>query len=150
MNKKTFSNELERALARPDIDQLRKSLETYQQWSDHSSKEFPDEIEMWFDSGDDFDRGLALVMLAAATYDDARFLCLVAAGLLEDLVKNQLSAAPERRERVLVEPRKTPRFPWMLSCVWTTSADEATKAAIAKAVGKTSCDNDPLPPRPWA
>jgi len=152
-----FSNELARALARSDVEQLKAVLALYHDWSDRVGKPghpdhdvFPDELNVWFNADQDFDQGLALVILAAATYDEPKFLAGVAAGLLEDLVTPDRPLADEYRERIVDEARRTARFRWMLSGVWTNSADIYTKRAIVEAVGNVDCNRHPLPERPWA
>nr|WP_166175379.1 hypothetical protein [Altererythrobacter segetis] len=145
MSDKSFDSELARALARPDIDHLRASLAVYYEWIDRREG-FPDELEIWFDQGKDSDRGLALVMLAAATYDDPDFLALVAAGLLENLLQKPSN---ELLQRIVSEARKTARFRWMLDVPFRHAIPAGVRSAIDKAVGDMDCDG-PLPPRPWA
>ena len=150
MSNNTFENELARAFARPDVEDLKRIVTVYHEWScrsDPKDDAWPDELEFWFGSSEeDPDIGLALIMIAAATYDEPDFLAVVSAGLLEDLVD---SADDEFLDRVLAEARKTPRFMWLLSGVWTMSAKPHHASAIKKLVGGRSCD-DPLPPRTWA
>ena len=150
MTDKGFKNELARALARPDIDQLRASLAAYYDWSvrnlGRQTDDWPDELDFWFDQGRDSDRGLALVMLAAASYDDPDFLALVAAGLLENLLQKPTS---ELLQRVASEARKTARFRWMLDVPFRHAITPDARSVIDDAVGDMDCDG-PLPPRPWA
>jgi len=111
--------------------------------------DYPDEINLWFDSREEPDRGLALVMLAAASYDEPEFLGVVAAGLLEDLLVHDSQCDDAFFRRILEEAQKTARFRWMLSGVWTYSAEPTRAAALKEAVGETLMDEGyPLPPRP--
>lgn len=158
MSDKGFSNELARALARPDVEKLRHIFDTYYHWTKLSEKEkennFPDEVNLWF-RDEDTDRSLALIALAMAGTDDEEFLLLVACGLLEDILSHWRAIdgdplPPALLNRIVEEARRNSRFRWMLSAMWTTGmpADEAR--LIAEAVGHVSCETDPLPPRPWA
>src|SRR5215217_4013728 len=113
MADKYFFNELQRALARPDIDELKRQLGTYHRYS---NADWPEEAKADVDAvmcahWDDPDRGLAYVVLAMAEYDDPEFLSLMSAGLLENLLQNP---TPEFVDSVATEARKTARFRWML------------------------------------
>lgn len=159
MSKQSYDSELARALARPDIDELRKSVEVYHKWSQRlhegngSDDDWPDGLDFWF-CWDDPDRSLALIMLASATYDDEKFLGVVAAGLLESTLCRHDSTdvcTDEIVERVTLEARKTPRIRWMLSGVWTNDTMRPDHVEdIKQAVGTSDLNKDPLPPRPWA
>ena len=154
MSEKSFKNELARALARPDADQLKSVIAAYHDWnargSSDKTEEWSDGLDIWFDaSHDNHEMALALVVLAAATYDDPAFLALVAAGPLEELLCRDRGASEAIVQRILDEARRTPRFRWMLSCVWTMSARPELAAAVAEIVSEMT-DESPLPPRPWA
>lgn len=154
MSDQAFGSELSRAVARPDVEELRRSVSIYHDWSmRRSNGESPEEIDVWFCS-DDPDRSFALIMLAAANYDDEEFLALVAAGLLEDLVRNKAGERPSPDEvidRIAVEARRTARFRWMLSGVWMVADVKPAHAEkIRSAVGAANMNTDPLPSRPWA
>ena len=148
MADKSFSNELQRVLARPDIDQLRGHLATYH---NHTGTDWPDDVaeDMNFVMAahwDDPERGFAYVILAMAEYDDPNFLGLISAGLLEDLLQ---SPTPELLERISAEARKTERFRWMLGIPYRHAISDRVWASFGKYViddrrGK------PLPPRPFA
>lgn len=167
-------SELQRALARHDKDWLLRCVGVYRQWSGYGDAEIGaakeddqpcsmdadddepwyDELNPWFEMGDP-DRGLALVALAMANYDDVGFLVLISCGMLEDIVSHYPAATgePLRQDilaRIVDEARRTARFRWMLSAVWTYGCTEAVAAAIKQAVGTVNVDNDPLPPRPCA
>jgi hypothetical protein len=153
LSRKKFLNELERARWRPDADLLIEVLGEYWDWHDtlrrKDSGEAVDDTQMVIDpmlhDASDIDRSLALVVLAMATYDDAFFLGLVAAGPLEDILSTH---NPDILARIVDEARKTPRFRWMLSGVWLHAIEPTNVDAISEAVGTMSMDADPLPERP--
>ena len=150
MTDKSFANELQVALSRPDADQLARHIQVsfghynagLPEWSDEDS----DALEAIMDASlDDPDKTLAYVMLAAANYDDADFLGYVACGPLENLL---VKPSAQIVERVVVEARKTARLGWMLSIPFRHAlAPEALEAIKPFLV---DADKDPLPPRPWA
>lgn len=151
MTNQGFSNELGRALARPDADQLKAVLAVYHDWSARggTDKDWEDELDLWFGADQDPDVGLALVLLAAATYDEPEFLALVAAGLLENLLQRSNRPSEEFLGRVLDEARRTERFRWMLSGVNRTGMISDQAVAIKRAVGRLTMDQS-LPPKPFA
>lgn len=152
MNDKSFFNELERALERPDVADLIGDLEDYHRFTQEVAAKRP-EPESFERLGnyakvmeahwDDPDRGLAYVALAMGKYDDRDFLGVMAAGLLEDLLGDPTS---EMLERIVEEARKTARFRWMLSGVYLHSIAERARTPIAEAVGDYRLEQ-PLPPR---
>jgi hypothetical protein len=149
MPAKSFHGELERAMARPDADDLLRHVQVYYdhfeaglpEWSGEDS----DALEAIMDASlDDPEKTFAYVMLAAANYDDADFLGYVACGPLENLL---VKPSSEIVERVVTEARKTPRFRWMISIPFRHAlAPEALKALEPLFV---DADKEPLPPRPW-
>ena len=155
MTKQTFTNELERALARTDINRLVDLTDIYEKWEHVADKQayyekLCDDLDEWMmlpsHRTTDEDKALALVILASASSDDPKFLTLVAAGLLENLL---IDPSDEILERIIIEARKTARFCWMLSGVYSHAIKSAhAREKIAKAVGSV-CLNDPLPPRPF-
>jgi hypothetical protein len=160
LSNKQFTNELDRALARPDIDELRKSVDVYCEWSRRhrerggDDNDWPDGLDLWFEDRDR-DRSLALVALAMASSDDEEFLIGVACGLLESTLSHapaidKIPLSAEFLERIVVEARRTPRFRWILSAMWTTGMPQHEVKVIADAVAGASCETDPLPPRPFA
>lgn len=149
MADKSFSNELQRALARPDILELQRQLATYHRYS--STDDWPDEAIDDLDAilsahWDDPDRGLVYVVLAAANYDERDFLFLIAAGALENLLNDP---SPEMLDRIVAEARKTPRFRWMLTGVWLHAIAERAREPIKNAVGGWTEEME-TPPRPFA
>lgn len=159
MTDKAFFNELERALERPDVADLIGDLEDYRSFNAEVTAKGPPwkppELDSFERLGnyanvmeahwDDPDRGLAYVALAMGKYDDRDFLGVMAAGLLEDLLRDP---APEMLERIVEEARKTARFRWMLSGVWVHTIAERARAPIAHAIGEYRLEQ-PLPPRPF-
>ena len=153
MPDKSFSNELQRALARADVEILALNLEAYRQWIEACDAEKPDEWDHpgnsddLYDAHNDPDRALAYLALAASRYDDPYFLGVMAAGPLEDILRDPTR---EVLERVRAEARKTPRFRWMLSGVWLHAIAERAREPVNEAIGGWSLDYTPLPERPWA
>jgi hypothetical protein len=152
MSDKTFFNELQRAQARPDAAQLTRDLEDYYQFNrDVTGGETYEGVEggnyaaVMDAHWDDPQRGLAYLALAMRRYDDAMFLGVLAAGLLEDLLDDP---TPEMLHRIITEARKTPRFRWMLSGVWLHAIAERARTAVERAVGDWSIEQ-PLPPAPF-
>jgi hypothetical protein len=150
VNAKSFKNELERARSRPDVDELLAALSAQFRWHQDGcpGDGYYGDLELYFDHSDK-DRSLALVVLAMANFDDPGFLGMVAAGPLEDIFFAEQEVPEDIVVRIEDEARKTPRFRWMLSGVWTTSfkPEHATRVERAAAGAKLE---DPLPPRPWA
>jgi hypothetical protein len=154
MTDKAFSNELQRTLARPDIEDLQRQSRVYYEHfkrgfheeSDHNA----DDIDtVYASSGDDPDKALAYVLLAAANYDDPQYLAYMGAGLLEEILWDP---SAEMLERIVAEARKTPRFRWMLSVPYQTAIAERAWAAIEPlrlTPGNQEPGEIPLPPRPF-
>lgn len=165
--------ELQRAMARDDKDDLLHSVEVYRRWSGYGEPDdskaarsdkvsddataedelWHDELDPWFEPHDP-ERGLALIALAMANYDDEGFLALISAGMLEEIVSHNpaSSGEPLRADilaRIVDEARRTARFRWILSGVWTSGCPQEVTAAIKQAVGTVNIDADPLPPRPY-
>jgi hypothetical protein len=150
MSEKSFANELERALARPDAEELSRHIQVYHdhfraglpEWTEENSEALDAILNA---SLDDPDKTLAYVMVAAAGYDDAEFLGFVSCGPLENVLRKP---SKEILDRVVVEARKTPRLRWMLSIPFphalAPEALEAIKPFLVEA------DKEPLPARPWA
>ena len=151
MDDKSFISELHRALARPDTESLTRDLEDYFQFSFDagklraSSPESGNFAAVMDADRDDPERGLAYLALAMQKYDDPAFLGLLAAGLLEDLLRDP---TPEILARILAEARKTPRFRWMLSGVWLHVIAERARGPVRGAVGECRLEL-PLPPAPY-
>jgi hypothetical protein len=151
MEDKSFTSELHLALARPDAEGLTRDLADYFQFSfdagelPTSSPEGGNFAAVMDADRDDPERGLAYLALATQKYDDPAFLGLLAAGLLEDLLRDP---TPEILSRILAEARKTPRFRWMLSGVWLHAIAERARDPVKGAVGECRLEQ-PLPPAPY-
>jgi hypothetical protein len=150
MADKSFANELDRALARPDADELARHIQVYHdnfRGGLRESREADAEaLEAIFNASlDDPDKTLAYVMLAAAQSDDDEFLGFVSCGPLENILRKP---SEDILNRVVSEARKTPRLRWMLSIPFPHAlAPEALEAIKPLLV---DADKEPLPPRPWA
>jgi hypothetical protein len=154
MNAKSFFNELERALERPDVADLIGDLEDYYCFNKELAGRGPSLDDVGRSGNyanvmeahlDDPVRGLAYLALAMGRYDDRDFLGVMAAGLLEDLLRDP---TPDLLDRIIAEARKTPRFRWMLSGVWLHAIAERVRRPVALAVGDYQLEQ-PLPPRPF-
>lgn len=153
MTDESFSNELARALARPDADKLRRQIEAYHKhtsahgWGAEWPDEISDDIEEVLYSGLDHpDKALAYVIIAAANIDDPGFLGFMGASALEDSLHDPSS---EFLNRVVNEAQKTPRFRWLLSCPYPHAIADRAWEAIKEFVVE-DVDNTPLPPPPTA
>jgi hypothetical protein len=150
MADKQFANELERALARPDAEELARHIRVYHEhfraglpeWTDENAKA----LDAIFNASlDDPDKTLAYVMLAASESDDDEFLGFVSCGPLENVL---CKPSKETLDRVVAEARKTPRLRWMLSIPFPHALAPEALAAIKPLL--VDADKEPLPPRPWA
>lgn len=134
MSGKSFTNELQRALARPDAEKLIRQIDAYGayatsgygEWPDHLSDDF-DEIISCGCIDPDPDKALAYLAIAVDRIDSAGFLNLMACGVLEDLLGTSSSKIIER---VVAEARKSARFRWMLSSPYKVAVSEQAWQAI--------------------
>jgi hypothetical protein len=106
MTKKTFSDELERALARPDAEKMIQQIDAF---ADYYAEDFGEIVSSHFD---DPEKSLAYVIIGASRTDDAEFLGFLGCGPLEDIL---VSPSAELLDRVVSEARKSLRFRWLLS-----------------------------------
>lgn len=150
MNRSSYRDELMRALVREDIADLRAAVEVYYKYYHTYGKakevfldEHADVLDAFYFTYDDPERGIAVVALAASMYDDADFLSLVAAGPLEDILRN-----PNRDfiDRVVAEARKNARFRWMLAGIFLHAISDDARPHIVEAIGPIT-EADPMPPR---
>ena len=117
MSKKSFSNELERSLARSDAGKLARQIDAYADYFAGGAGDWPHEWSDDFEEiatchHDDPEKALSYVVLGAARTDDARFLGFLGCGPLEDILENP---SAELLERIVAEARKSARFRWLLS-----------------------------------
>jgi hypothetical protein len=117
MDQKGYFDELERALARPDADQMRKQLLAYAEYHAQGAGDWPED---WADDFgeiisshfDDPEKSFAYVIIALSQSDDVAFLGLMACSNLEDVLHNP---SAELLERIVAEAPKSVRFRWLLS-----------------------------------
>lgn len=149
---KTYADELQRALARPDVDRLTRVIDAYAayfvrgagDWSDDEADAFG---EIHDDESEDPDKALAYVIIAASRSDDPNFLGVMACGTLENLLENPTD---EFLDRIVAEARKSARFRWLLSNPFKVAISEKAWASIEK-FRSTGPHEEPsydaLPPR---
>ncbi|MFZ2995507.1 DUF6869 domain-containing protein [Sphingobium sp.] len=150
MSQSNFTSELGQAMQRPDRLELEQLAHLYFEWCfAEEPQQYYDthsvHLDAWMDLGSsDPDRALATVMMAAAQYSEPSFLGMVAAGILEDLLRDP---SLDVLDRVVNEARKTARLRWMLAGVYSHAmASGAWERIEPLIVGMTS--DDPLPPPP--
>jgi hypothetical protein len=152
MVEKAYFDELERALARPDADQMRRQLLDYARYNSGGSGEWPDDLADDFEEiitchFDDPEKALAYVVIAASQCDDAGFLRLMACSNLEDIF---CDPSPDLLERVVAEAGKSARFRWLLSHPFKVAVAERAWVAIEpfRITGPhEEPSDDTLPPR---
>lgn len=150
-SQQNFTNELTRAMQRHDRSELEKLCRIYSDWqvandSQRYYDKHSDDLDTWMDLGySDPDRALASVMIAASQYNDAHFLGMVAAGILEDMLREPPT---EILDRVVNEARKTPRLRWMLSGVYPHAMANSAWELIGPLIDGMTTDSDP-PPAPF-
>jgi hypothetical protein len=131
MSASTYSDELERALARPDADRMRQQLLAYAEYDAKGAGHWPDDLADDFSEiischFDDPEKALAYVVIAASQSNDASFLGLMACSNLENVL---FEPTPELLERIIAEARKSARFRWLLSHPFKVAvADQAWEA----------------------
>lgn len=165
MSQKSFENEYQQVLARPDLSELRAALISAQKFVNRQTDGAEDDPDdLGFDliySPEDPELLLSLSVLAMAEFDDPHLIGFIAAGPLEDIFMfstqgraGDTAADPDLIESLLVriesEARKCARFRWMLSGVWTTSFKPEHARRIKSALCGADMNVDPLPQRPWA
>jgi hypothetical protein len=149
---KTYNDELQRALERPDADKLIRLMDAYAayfgrgagDWSDEEADAFSEILD---DESQDPDKALAYVVIAASRSDDPRFLGVMACSTLENLLENP---ADEFLYRIVAEAQKSARFRWLLSHPFKVAISEKAWASIEKfrSTGPhEEPSNDALPPR---
>jgi hypothetical protein len=118
MSPKAYFDELERALARADADQMCQQLDAYAAYlRNDSGGAWPEEYaeafgEISYCYHDDPDKALAYVILAASRTDDAEFLAMLGCGPLEDVLRNP---SDQLLGRIVAEAHQSDRFCWLLS-----------------------------------
>lgn len=151
MSGQSFTSELARANQRDDRADLERAVDLYFHWNEEDSSQqyydlHSDDLDSWMQMGrDDPERALASVMIAASRHDKPEFLGMVAAGILEDLLRNPTISI---LDRVVAEARKTARLRWMLAIVFPHAISPDAWNKIEPLLDNISGD-DPLPPAPF-
>lgn len=148
MNEITLPTELERALARPDVDFLKQVIAEQYAWHSAESSDRGNEdlvLDPIIFDQDDPERNLALVAIAMATYDDEDYLGLVSAGILEDIFFMEQHVPHALLQRIETEALKNPRFRWMLSGMYTDSFKPECRELVHRLTVGLSIE-DALPP----
>jgi hypothetical protein len=132
MSDESFSDELRRALARPDASKLIRQIDTYIEYLKTDLGDWPEEIaddlgEVFNSAQEDPDKALAYVMIAAARTDDAGFLAFIGAELLESLLRDP---SEDFLQRIVAEGRRSARFRWLLSVPYKVAVSEQAWDAI--------------------
>lgn len=118
MGNKRYFDELERALARPDADQMCQQLDAYAdylahepggEWPEEHAEDFGEIISCYHDYPE---KAFAYVILGASRSDDAGFLSALGCGPLEDVLDDP---SADLLDRIVAEARKSVRFRWLLS-----------------------------------
>jgi hypothetical protein len=150
MSRQQFTSELARAYDRSDRAEIERHAELYHTYCETGSAQgfyddHSEDLNAWMDLGcADPDRALASVMVAAASYDSSASLGMVAAGILEDLLREPSS---EMLDRVFAEARKTARLRWMLAIVYPHAMSPIAWQKLEPLLSGVSGD-DPLPAAP--
>ena len=134
MSGKGYSDELQRALARPDAQKMIQQLDAYADYFARGAGDWPDEYADDFEEiitchFDDPERALAYVIIGASRTDDPVFLAQLGCGPLEDVLENP---SPELLDRIVAEGRKSARFRWLLSHPFKVAVAERAWEAIEK------------------
>ncbi|MGN6818570.1 MAG: DUF6869 domain-containing protein [Sphingomonas sp.] len=134
MTGKGYSDELQRALARPDVDAMIRQIDAYADYFERGAADRPDDRSDDFEEiitcyHDDPEKAFAYVIIAAARTDDAAFLAHFGCGPLEDVLRDPSS---ELLERIVAEARKSARFRWLLSNPFKAAIAEQAWQAIER------------------
>lgn len=152
MDGRQYSDELERALARSDADEMVRQIRAYADYHIAGAGDWPEALaDDFFEINtchqNDRDKALAYVVIAASITDDAGFLGLMGCGSLEDVLHDP---SPELLERIVSEARRSARFRWLLSNPFKIAiaprAWEAIEQFRITGPGEEPSD-DKLPPR---
>jgi hypothetical protein len=130
MGTQGYSDELDRPLARPEADRVRRQLQAYAQYSTEGGTDWPDEFSDDFEeitSPYDPEKALAYVIIAVSQSGDAKFLARMGCGNLEEVLRDP---SPDLLERIVAEARKSARFRWVLSNPWKIAIAERSWNAI--------------------
>ncbi len=152
MGNKAYHDELERALARPDVEQMCQQLDAYAEYYENGGGEWPEEHADAFGEiiscyHDDPEKAFAYVILGASRSDHPGFVGGLGCGPLEDVLEDP---SEELLARVVAEARKSARFRWLISnpfkvAVATRAWDAIEKFRITGPHEEPPADK--LPPR---
>ena len=139
-NGQSYANELERALARPDVEKLLRQSDRYiaywestagdREWHDDEFDDFSEIIDSGLPDYLGFydpDKAMAYIIFAIAKSDDPQTLAICGCLMLEDLLRDP---SDELLERVVAEAHRSPRFRWMLSNPYKNSISAKAWEAI--------------------
>ena len=134
MSTKRYSDELERALARPDSGKMIMQLDAYAEYFARGAGDWPDDDADDFNEivachHDDPEKTLAYVVIAASRSDDPAFLGYLGCGPLEDILRDP---SIDLLERIVAEARKSARFRWLLSHPFQVAVSASAWEAIEK------------------
>lgn len=134
MSDKTYHDELEKALARPDADQMCRQLDAYAEHYQEGGGEWPEESADAFGEiilcyHDNPEKAFAYVVLGASRSDDAGFLAGLGCGPLENILEDP---SEELLQRIVAEARKSSRFRWLLSNPFKVAIAERAWDAIER------------------
>jgi hypothetical protein len=132
-----FTDELHRALARPDAEAMIRQIDAF---AAYSAREDSGEVTGGWpdDHADDFseiltchhddpNKALAYVVIAASRTDDASFLGSLACGNLEDVLREP---SDDFIARIVAEARKSACFRWLLSNPFKVAVSKSAWEAI--------------------
>ena len=132
MSDKSFSGELERALARPDAEKLVRQIDAYAAHIASGDGDWPEKFvddfgEILDSHWEDIEKALAYVVLGANRSDDPDFVNLLGCGTLEDILRNPTD---EMLDRIVAEAKRSPRFRWMLNSPYEVAVSKTAWKAI--------------------
>jgi hypothetical protein len=132
MPDKGYSDELQRALARPDAEKLIRQIDAYAAHIASGGGDWPEEFvddfcEILDSHRENVEKALAYVVLGANRSDDPDFVNLLGCGTLEDILRNPTD---ETLDRIVAEARRSPRFRWMLNSPYKVAVSETAWNAI--------------------
>jgi hypothetical protein len=135
MSAKSFTSELDRAMARPDSEGLLALVAAYERYFAETGGEgeWPEKLAEHFGGTLDWperdpDKALAYIVFVAAYSTNPAFIGMTACGPLEDILRQP---SDTMISRVVAEARKSARFRWLLSHPFKVAVSEAAWSAIA-------------------
>jgi len=134
MSGEGYTDELQRALARPDIGVISRQIDAYTDYLQTGAGEWPEEFsddfcEIQSSGYADPERALAYIALAISRTDNAQVLAYFGCGQLEDMLQDP---SADVLERIVAEARNSPRFCWLLSNPFKVAISERAWDAIER------------------